>query len=96
MTLGGHVSSRSIVDALVNKPSLGGGQFKRIVPGHPEQSWLVFKVTGTAGSAGCVASASAQCTTGVMPPDSSGAVTLSAADVATIKQWINDGALGPP
>jgi hypothetical protein len=96
MTLGGHVSSRSIVDALVNKPSLGGGQYKRIVPGHPEQSWLVFKVTGTAGNAGCVASSSAQCTTGVMPPDSSGAVTLSDADVATIKQWISDGAAGPP
>jgi hypothetical protein len=96
LSLGGNISSRKIVDAIVNKASIDGGQYKRIVPGQPSQSWLFLKVTNMAMSAGCVASSTAQCLTGVMPPDSSGHVTLSDADIATIKQWINDGAAGPP
>jgi len=93
MSLGGHISSKDIVAGLVNEPSIGGGQFKRIVPGQPDQSWLYLKIT--AATSACKATSSSQCFTGPMPPSADGMTTVSAADAAIIKQWIMDGAKGP-
>ena len=94
LALGGHISSKQIVEGLVNKQAIGGGQFKRIVPGQPDQSWLYKKITAMTG--GCTASAAGQCFLGPMPPATMGTVTVSAADAATVRQWIQDGAVGPP
>jgi hypothetical protein len=95
LRLGGHVSSKEIVAGLVDRPSKDGGQFKLVVPGAPDESWLYLKASGKAAEAGCQASASAQCITGVMPP-STGGPTLTAQELQTLRQWITDGAAGPP
>ncbi|RYZ06048.1 MAG: hypothetical protein EOO73_18015 [Myxococcales bacterium] len=95
LRLGGHVSSKDIVAGLVNQPSRDGGQFQLVVPGEPDQSWLYLKAAGKAETAGCQPSSSAQCIPGVMPPSMAGP-TLSAEELATLRQWIADGAAGPP
>ncbi|KYF73663.1 hypothetical protein BE11_20740 [Sorangium cellulosum] len=95
LSLGGEISSADIVAGLVNKPSRGGGQFKLIVPGDPEQSWLYRKAAGTAAAAGCRPSATASCNTGVMPQSADGKPTLTNAELAALRQWIQDGAPAP-
>jgi len=95
MTLGGNVSGASIVAGLVNKPSTQGGQFKLVAPGDPDHSWLYLKASGNAATAGCMPTSNAICTTDTMPPDSSGQVTVSSAELAALRQWIQDGAPAP-
>ena len=90
MSLGGHISSADVVADLINVQSMHGGQFKRVVPGQPNQSWLYLKAAGLAAKAGC---SGAACNTQVMPP--TGAVTLTQAQLDTIRQWIADGAAVP-
>jgi hypothetical protein len=90
MRLGGHISSGNVVKNLVNVQALHGGQFKRIVPGNPNQSWLYLKASGTAISAGCTGTS---CNTQVMPP--TGEVTLTSGELDVIRQWITDGAPPP-
>jgi len=90
LPLGGQVSSADIVEQLVNVSALHGGQFKRVVPGDPDESWLYLKVSGTAMAAGCQG---AGCNAQVMPP--AGQVSLSKAELTTIRQWISDGAAAP-
>jgi len=94
MSLGGHISSKDIVAHLVNKQAVDGGQFMRIVPGHPEQSWLYLKLT--AATDACTPSGEGQCVGGPMPPSADGKATVSETDLAVIRQWITDGAQGPP
>jgi len=95
MTLGGGdcVKSSDIVAALVNKQSIGGGQFKLIEPGNADKSWLYLKATGKAASAGCTATAGGMCNTQVMPLG--GNVTLTQVQQDALKKWINDGAVAP-
>ncbi|HET7539837.1 MAG TPA: hypothetical protein VFK05_08190 [Polyangiaceae bacterium] len=93
MSLGGHISSKDIVAGLVNQQAVGGGQFKRVVPGKPDQSWLYLKITAATSS--CQATSSGQCFPGPMPPSADGLATVSAADAAIVRQWISDGAKGP-
>lgn len=93
LSLGGHISSKDIVAGLVNEPAFGGGQYKRVVPGKPEESWLYLKITAMASS--CTPTSTAQCFTGPMPPSADGQATVSAADAAVVRQWILDGAKGP-
>ena len=90
LPLGGNISSTEIVKALVNVKTRHGGELLRVVPGEPDKSWLYLKVAGTAGSAGCTGS---MCNTQVMPP--SGAVSLTASQLATIRAWISQGAVAP-
>jgi hypothetical protein len=90
MSLGGHISSADVVKGLLNVPAMHGGQFKRIVPKQPDQSWLYLKVAGMAMNAGCMGST---CNAQVMPP--TGQVTLSTTDLNTLRQWIVDGAPAP-
>jgi hypothetical protein len=87
LKLGGHISSADVVKGLVNVQSVRGGQFKRVVPGNPDQSWFYLKPAGKAASAGCTGTG---CNTQGMPP--TGRVTLSTAELDTIRQWITDGA----
>jgi len=93
MSLGGHISSKDIVAGLVNQQAIGGGQFKRVVPGDPDKSWLYLKIT--AATASCKATSASQCFPGPMPPSADGLATVSAADAAIVRQWIMDGAKGP-
>ena len=95
LTLGGHISSKQIVAGLVNRPSIDGGQYKLVVPGDPDHSWLYLKASDKAKAASCQKSSSAQCITGVMPP-SAASVTVSPQELQTLRQWIMDGAAGPP
>ena len=96
LTLGGDVcmSSSDIVAKLVNQPSTVGGQFKLIVPMHPEQSWLYLKATGTAATAGCMKTGNVDCETDLMP-QGAGKVTLTQAEQDALKTWINNGAPAP-
>jgi hypothetical protein len=93
MSLGGQISSKDIVANLVNQQAIGGGQFKRVVPGQPDQSWLYLKLTAMTSS--CTATSAGQCFPGPMPPSADGKATVSADDVAIVRQWIMDGAQGP-
>ena len=89
MPLGGHISSADIIENLVNVPSFSGGQFARVVPGEPSQSWLYLKAAGTAANAGC---SSAMCRTQPMPPGATPDRMLSPTELAQLSQWIEDGA----
>jgi len=89
MALTGNLTSTMIVSELFNVPSKDGGQFMRVVPGNPQQSWLYLKVTNTAMNAGCTGT----CNTQGMPP--TGKVELSSTQLDAIKQWITDGAPAP-
>ncbi|KYF64237.1 hypothetical protein BE15_04180 [Sorangium cellulosum] len=95
LTLGGHISSKKIVEGLVNRPSLDGGQYKLVVPGDPDHSWLYLKAAGLAAGAGCTPTATAQCIDGVMPPSTTGP-TMTQQQLGILRQWIQDGAAGPP
>jgi hypothetical protein len=95
LSLGGDISSTDIVAGLVNKASKGGGQFKLVVPGNPDQSWLYLKVAGTAAQAGCRAAAGATCQTGVMPQAADGKPSVTSAELAALRQWIQSGAPAP-
>lgn len=90
LSLGGKISSADIVKGLVNVQSMHGGQFKRVVAGDANQSWLYLKASGMAMSAGCTG---AMCNTQVMPP--TGQVTLTQTELTTIRQWIANGAPVP-
>ena len=90
LSLGGRISSAEIVENLVGRTSFSGGQFKRVVPGKPRESWLYLKLAGLAGTAGC----EGRCLTQTMPPFGM-TVTLSEAELAAVARWIEDGALPP-
>jgi len=94
LTLGGEISSSAIVEDLVNRASVDGGQFKLVVPGNASQSWLYRKMAGTAVSAGCTETTTATCNTGRMPPTLD--VTVSAADLEKVRVWIDDLNAAPP
>jgi len=92
MSLGGHISSADVIKGLVNVQTFDGGQFLRVVPGHPEQSWLYLKASATAGDAGCMGST---CNTQSMPPGATPDKRLSANELSLLAQWITDGAPAP-
>jgi hypothetical protein len=92
MSLGGAISSADVVENLVNVQSAHGGQFKRIVPGHPEQSWLYLKASGLAADAGCEGES---CNTQSMPPGATADRRLTASELEKLEQWILDGAPAP-
>jgi hypothetical protein len=96
MALGGScISSAQIVNNLVNQPSAHGGQFLRVKPGDPDNSWLYLKAAGMASGSGCVASATASCNPQAMPPSSEVDARPTAEQLATLRQWILDGAPAP-
>jgi hypothetical protein len=95
LSLGGHISSADIVTGLVNQPAIDGGQFMLVVPGDPDHSWIYLKAAGLAPNAGCTASNGGLCITAVMPPNGGGATTVTSDQLATLRQWISDGAPAP-
>jgi hypothetical protein len=66
-------------NTLVNVTSAQDGNFTRVVPTQPANSYLVHKLQGVATVGG------------VMPPPPAG--MLSAAEIAAVEQWITAGAL---
>ncbi|RYZ01420.1 MAG: hypothetical protein EOO73_35575 [Myxococcales bacterium] len=92
MPLGGHISSADVIKSLVNVPSYSGGQFQRVVPGQPNQSWLYLKAANMAASAGCTG---ATCRTQAMPPGATADRTMTASELAALSKWIADGAPAP-
>jgi hypothetical protein len=97
LTLGGAVSSKCLVQRLTSSMSLGGGQFKLVEPGDPDKSWLYLKASGKAASAGCSSTdPNKPCNTATMPPNGTGVPTMTDAELAILRQWIADGAKGPP
>lgn len=64
---------------LVNAPSSGKGGAIRVIPGNPENSYLIHKLEGRAGIVG-----------DRMPQD--GPPYLTAGQIAIIKRWIELGA----
>ena len=93
MALTGNISSTQMVaEMLVNVGSSRGGQFKRVVPNDPDQSWLYLKAAGLAASVVCVPTGGGDCQAGSMPP---GADLIPEAELAVIRQWIEDGAPMP-
>jgi len=96
LTLGGSdcVKSSDIVEALVGKPSITGGQYKLIEAGNADKSWLYLKVTGKAATVTCTVTNGNSCTTDTMPRGGGG-VILTQAQQDALKKWINDGAKAP-
>jgi len=96
LTLNGGdcMSASDVVAAMVNKPSQTGGQFKIVVPGDPDHSWLYLKATGKAATAGCTPTGGVNCETDTMP-QGAGMVTLSQAEQDALRKWIMDGAPAP-
>jgi hypothetical protein len=92
MSLAGQISSAAVVANLVNVQTYSGGQFLRVVPGHPEQSWLYLKASGGSVDAGCAGS---DCRTESMPPGATPAQMLTATELAALSQWIANGAPAP-
>ncbi|MGB5257190.1 MAG: Ig-like domain-containing protein [Woeseiaceae bacterium] len=64
-------------NTLVNIASVQDGAVVRVLPGQPDNSYLVHKIEGVAPVGG------------IMPPTG----MLPAAEIAAIRQWITDGAL---
>ena len=96
MTLGGSgISSADIYAGLVNQPSVHGGQFLRVKPGDPDNSWLYLKAAGLAANAACVESTTASCNPQSMPPSSEVSARPTAEQLQTLRQWILDGAPAP-
>lgn len=92
MPLGGHISSADVVKSLVNVPSYSGGQFQRVVPGQPSQSWLYLKAANMAASAGCTGT---MCRTQAMPPGATTDRQMTSSELAALSKWISDGAPAP-
>jgi hypothetical protein len=92
MSLGGHISSADVVKNLVNVKTFDGGQFYRVVPGQPDQSWVYLKAAALAADAGCIGST---CNTQPMPPGATADERLTSTELAALRQWILDGAAAP-
>jgi len=84
-----ELRSRDITAQLVGIAAKSGGQFRRVVAGKPNESWLYLKVTDMAKAAGC----SGTCNVQSMPP--TGQVELSGAQIEAIRGWIASGAATP-
>lgn len=84
-----ELRSRDITMQLVGVASKSGGQFKRVVAGSPNESWLFLKVSDMAKAAGCTGTCNVQS----MPP--TGQVELSPAQLEAIRSWIANGAPAP-
>ncbi len=94
MTLGGSecVKSSDSWRGSSTSPRPPAVSTKLIVPGDPDNSWLYLKVTGKAATAGCVKSATADCTTDSMPY---GGASPSRRRSKTRSQVDQDGAVAP-
>lgn len=79
--LGLRLDSANAYNLLVGVPSVQVPALLRVDPGNPNDSYLIQKLEGTAAVGG------------QMPL---GGAPLPAADIAVVRQWIQDGAQPPP
>jgi hypothetical protein len=85
MTLGGAgVTSAAVRAGLVGVKSTNN-QYDLIEPNHPELSWLYLKASGDVAAVSCTTT----CNRETMPPSGT---SLTAAQLAMLKQWITNGA----
>lgn len=89
LVLGGATTSAKLVASLVGRPTARGGDFVMVDPGSPARSWLYLRAADEAKDVTC----DADCSVGVMPP--TGQVTLTAAELTSLRGWIENGALAP-
>jgi hypothetical protein len=84
LVLGGMTGASSdIINGLVNADATNL-EYKLVVPGNPEQSWLYLKATGESATVSC-----ANCVRDPMPPAGD---KLTTEQLALLRQWITDGA----
>jgi hypothetical protein len=84
LILGGLTGASSdIIAKLVNVDS-SNKQFKLIVPGDPDQSWVYLKASGDAANVQCTS-----CVKDAMPPAGE---KLTGDQLMRLRQWITDGA----
>lgn len=80
--LGQNLSAGNAYTSIVNVASVEVPSLLRVEPGDPDNSYLVHKIEGTAASVG-----------GVDTRMPLGNPPLSASEIATIRAWIEEGAL---
>jgi hypothetical protein len=84
LILGGMTGASSdIIAKLVNVDS-SNKEFKLIVPGNPDQSWVYLKASGDAANVQCTS-----CVKDAMPPAGE---RLTGDQLTRLRQWITDGA----
>jgi len=85
VTLGGAgLSASELIEGLVGIKSTNG-QYSLVEAGQPDKSWVYLKASGGSATVACTGS----CDREKMPPSGAG---LSAAELDTIKHWIESGA----
>lgn len=85
LVLGGTgVTTAEIIEGILNVPSTNG-EFPLVVPRDPDKSWLFLKASGNSERVTC----SVECDRQRMPP---AGAALTAAQIATLRQWITNGA----
>jgi cytochrome c553 len=87
LRLGYQVPSTEIVERLIGRTAHNTNDFKMVVPGNPEKSWLYLKASGKSGDSGAVCTANAAC-----KQTMSG---LSSQNIQDLYDWIKDGAKAP-
>ncbi len=87
LRLGYNITSKEIVERLIDRSSSYAQGYKMVVPGKPEQSWLYMKASGMSVNSGVTCQGSQLCAR-EMPG-------LSQQAIDDIKQWILDGAQVP-
>ncbi|HMW72044.1 MAG TPA: hypothetical protein PKD17_09505, partial [Cellvibrionaceae bacterium] len=79
--------STEIVEKLIDRPSAYAKDYKLVVPGNPEKSWLYLKASGLSRDSGVVCQGNASCSK-VMPG-------LSGQNIQDLYDWIKSGAPAP-
>lgn len=87
LRLGYQVTSREVVEGLVNRPSWNAAGYSLVVPGDPDRSWLYLKASGLSTSADVTCQATGACTQAMNG--------LTDQQIEVLRQWILDGAPAP-
>lgn len=89
LRLGYEVSSTEIVQRLVNVDARNVQNYKLVVPGNPDASWLYLKASGASQNTNATCNQSAQSTCKQPMPG------MSQEGLSALRQWILDGAAAP-
>jgi hypothetical protein len=84
LVLGGTTGASSDIIAKLVNVDASNKEFKLIVPGNPDQSWVYLKASGDVVNVQCT-----NCVKDVMPPAGE---KLTAEQLMRLRQWIMDGA----
>lgn len=94
LRLGYQVTSAEIVRRLVNMDARNVENYKLVVPGDPDRSWLYLKASGNSQFTNAVCRASA-ITTCKQPMPNSDSAGMTSQELNALRQWILDGAEAP-